>query len=153
MSYMLLIVESAGHRGSRSPDAGRNAYRRMLDYAEQLRKRGVLVASNSLRSEAVRLSVHEGRRKVVDGPFTEAKECVGGFFLLDCPTRSRRSVWRVSAPRRNGPRSKCARWVPVTSSARRARYICAAHELHHPLAFTSLPANSWQGPWAEPLAP
>ena len=87
MSYMLLIVEPAGHRGSRSPDAGRNAYRRMLDYAEQLRKRGVLVASNSLRSEAARLSVHEGRRKVVDGPFTEAKECVGGFFLLDCPTR------------------------------------------------------------------
>ena len=35
----------------------------------------------------MRLSVHEGRRKVVDGPFTEAKEFVGGFFLLDCPTR------------------------------------------------------------------
>jgi hypothetical protein len=87
MSYLLLIVEPAGQRRSRPPAAGRDAYRRMLDYTGQLKARGVLLASNSLRSEAVRLSVHEGRKMVVDGPFTEAKEFVGGFFLLDCPTR------------------------------------------------------------------
>ncbi|HXW75120.1 MAG TPA: YciI family protein [Steroidobacteraceae bacterium] len=87
MSYMLLIVEPSGQRRSRAPDAAHDLYRRMLDYTEQLKDRGVLLASNSLRSAAVRLSVREGRRKVVDGPFTEAKEFVGGFFLLDCPTR------------------------------------------------------------------
>jgi hypothetical protein len=87
MSYMLLIVEPSGQRRNRSPDEGRDLYRRMLDYTEQLQERGVLRASNSLRSDAVRLSVRDGRRNVVDGPFTEAKEFVGGFFLLDCPTR------------------------------------------------------------------
>jgi hypothetical protein len=47
----------------------------------------VLLASNSLRTDSVRLSMRAGRQSVVDGPFTESKEIVGGFFLLDCPTR------------------------------------------------------------------
>ena len=87
MSYLLLIVEPVDQRRNRSAHEGREAYQRMLDYTEQLRARGVLLASQSLRSAAARLSVREGGKKVTDGPFTEAKELVGGFFLLDCPTR------------------------------------------------------------------
>jgi hypothetical protein len=59
----------------------------MLDYTESLRARGVLLASDSLRARAARLSVRDGRQSVVDGPFTESKELVGGFFLLECATR------------------------------------------------------------------
>lgn len=87
MSYMLLIVEPQGQRRTRSPDQGRGAYQRMLDYTESLKAQGVLLASNSLREAAVRLNVHAGKPKVIDGPFTEAKEFIGGFFLLDCGTR------------------------------------------------------------------
>ena len=45
--------------------------------------------SQALRTEALgtRVSVREGKRNVVDGPFAEAKEMVGGFFLLNCNTR------------------------------------------------------------------
>jgi hypothetical protein len=87
MSYMLLIVEPEGQRRARLKEEGREVYQRMLDYTQSLKERGVLIASNSLRSPAARLSIRAGRESIVDGPFTEAKEFVGGFFLLDCGTR------------------------------------------------------------------
>jgi hypothetical protein len=87
MSYMLLIVEPIGQRRTRSPDQGRGVYRRMLDYSERLKAKGVLLASHSLREARVRLDLHAGKARVTDGPFTEAKEFVGGFFLLDCGSR------------------------------------------------------------------
>ena len=89
MSYMLLIVEPTGQRRERGPEAGREVYARMLQFTESLQARGVLQASNSLAStrQAVRLQVRDGQRRIVDGPFAEAKEMVGGFFLLDVATR------------------------------------------------------------------
>jgi hypothetical protein len=59
----------------------------MVDYGRSLQARGLLLASDSLRGSAARLSIRGGRQNVVDGPFTESKELVGGFFLLDCATR------------------------------------------------------------------
>lgn len=87
MSYMLLIVEPHGQRRARAPAEGEGLYRRMLDYTDSLQARGVLLASDSLRARAARLSIRDGLQSVVDGPFTESKELVGGFFLLDCATR------------------------------------------------------------------
>jgi hypothetical protein len=87
MSYMLLIVEPHGQRRARAPEEGQGLYQRMLDYTESLKARGLLLASDSLRGSAARLSIRDGRRSVIDGPFTESKELVGGFFLLDCATR------------------------------------------------------------------
>src|SRR6202035_5774523 len=107
MSYMLLIVEPQGQRRLRSPQEGRELYERMLEYTAGLKARGVLLGSDSLRAESVRLDMRAGRRSVTDGPFTEAKELVGGFFLLDCPTRRPSPACRRTAgtaPGRN-PRS------------------------------------------------
>ncbi len=88
MSYMLLIVEPRGQRRTRAPSEGRELYQRMLDYTSSLSQRGVLVASDSLKSEGVRLEKHGGKAQLLDGPFTESKELIGGFFLIDCPTRA-----------------------------------------------------------------
>jgi len=87
MPYMLLIVEPREQRGTRAPAEGRAVYQRMLDYTAALRKRGVLVASDSLKREAVRFHKHAGEGQLIDGPFTESKELIGGFFLLNCATR------------------------------------------------------------------
>lgn len=89
MPYLLLIVEPREQRGERTPEEGRQVYERMVRFAEGLKARGVLRAVESLTSDAsgVRVAVREGRSRVVDGPFTEAREMVGGFFLLDCATR------------------------------------------------------------------
>jgi hypothetical protein len=89
MQYMLLIVEPAGQRHERGEAAGRQLHDRMLRFADSLRSRGMLVASQSLRSDndAVRVRVREGKPTLIDGPFAEAKEIVGGFYLLECDSR------------------------------------------------------------------
>jgi hypothetical protein len=86
MSYLLLIVEPLGQRAERTPDEGRAAYDAMVRFGEDLKSRGLLVASQSLAStdEAVRVEIRGGERRFIDGPFAEAKEMVGGFYLLNC---------------------------------------------------------------------
>jgi hypothetical protein len=83
---MLLIVEPPGQRASRPVEDGHAVYQRMVEYARELETRGVLLGVNSLKREALRVRKAAGRPAVVDGPFTEAKEFVGGYFLLDCAT-------------------------------------------------------------------
>ncbi len=86
MSYMLLIIEPTNQRATRTEAQGRELYARMQRFGESLQAQGKLKASESLASQAsaVRVSGAAGQAKVVDGPFAEAKEMVGGFFLLDC---------------------------------------------------------------------
>jgi len=88
MSYMLLIVEPRGQRRMRTDAQGHDLYQRMVDYTDSLRQRGVLVASDSLKSDAVRFEKPGGKGQLLDGPFTESKELIGGFFLIDCDTRA-----------------------------------------------------------------
>lgn len=87
MSHMLLIVEPAGQRGTRTEAEGREVYDRMVRFGEALRERGKLLASESLASDANAVRVSKAgaaRAQVLDGPFAEAKEMIGGFFLLNC---------------------------------------------------------------------
>jgi hypothetical protein len=84
MSYMLLIMEPHGQRAERTPEQGTHAYASMLAFAADLKSRGLLRATESLKADGVRVAVREGKRMRIDGPFAEAKELVGGFFLLDC---------------------------------------------------------------------
>lgn len=107
MPYLLLILEPRGQRLDRTPEAGRAAYDQMLRFTEQLRASGVLKASDSLRSDAdgIRVEVREGRRILRDGPFSETKEMVGGFFYLDCATRAEAVAIAESCP--------AAQWATV----------------------------------------
>lgn len=105
MSYMLLIVEPVGQRGERGEDEGRELYDRMLRFADGLKQRGVLSAAQSLSTDASRLQVRNGRQTLVDGPFAEAKEMVGGYFLLDCATREEAIAIAAECP--------AARWATV----------------------------------------
>ncbi|MEP7302587.1 MAG: YciI family protein [Caldimonas sp.] len=88
MAYMLMMVEPVGQRRERGVEAGKVVYERMLAFAEGLKQRGILRAVESLvgQDEAARVEVRSGRRSVVDGPFAEAKEMIGGIFVVDVPT-------------------------------------------------------------------
>jgi hypothetical protein len=88
MAYMLMLVEPVGQRKERGVEAGKVVYDRMLGFAESLKRRGVLRGVESLASldEGARLQVRDGKARVLDGPFAEAKEMVGGFFLVDVAT-------------------------------------------------------------------
>ena len=89
MAYLLLIVEPTGQRRTRSEAEGRELYARMVRYGEDLKSRGLLLAVESLTSEndATRVQLRDGKPRVLDGPFIESKEMVGGYFLVDCRTR------------------------------------------------------------------
>jgi hypothetical protein len=90
MPYLLLIVEPRGQRAERGTEGGKQAYAQMLQFAEGLKARGVLRGVESLASDeqGVRVQVRDSRQRLIDGPFTEAKEMVGGFFLIDVGTRA-----------------------------------------------------------------
>ena len=100
MSYMLLIIEPAGQRAERSEAEGRALYDGMVRFSEDLKARGLLQISQSLRTDAdgVRVQVRDGRKSVFDGPFAEAKEIVGGFFLLDCESREQAVAIAAECP-------------------------------------------------------
>lgn len=90
MAFLLLIQEQRGDR--KQPAAvGRERMNRMVQWGETLEARGLLVARESLRMDddaAARIAVRAGQRLIVDGPFAEAKEIVGGFFYLTCETKA-----------------------------------------------------------------
>lgn len=89
MAYLLLIVEPRGQRAARTPEEGQQAYAQMVRFAEGLKARGLLKAVESLRSdsEGTRVRVRDKKSTLLDGPFAESKEMVGGFFLIDCATK------------------------------------------------------------------
>lgn len=107
MSYLLLVVEKPGDRRSRPVGEGQDRMDEMVSWGQSLKARGLLSASESLRStdEAVRVQVREGRRSLVDGPFAEAKEMIGGFFLLTCERREEAVAIACECP--------AARWATI----------------------------------------
>ena len=90
MGYMLLIVEPAGQRQTRTEAERRAEYGSMMRFSETLKARGHLTLSQSLKSDtqSARVKVRGDATIVTDGPFSEAKEMVGGIFLLTCETRA-----------------------------------------------------------------
>src|SRR5262249_21307240 len=76
--------------------------RRMCDqmegFADRLRQRGLLLATDSLRTEASRVVAKNGKATVIDGPFAEAKEMIGGYFLLDCADKAQAGALAHECP-------------------------------------------------------
>lgn len=85
MVYLLLIVEPRGQRATRSEAEARALYAEMEAFGDELHARGQLLAVESLRTDehAVRISTAAGKPLLRDGPFAEAREMIGGFFLID----------------------------------------------------------------------
>lgn len=89
MRYLLMIVEPRGQRTARSEAEGRALYAEMVEFGQGLAARGQLVASESLHpdSHGVRVQRRGDTPVLVDGPFAETREMVGGFFLIECADR------------------------------------------------------------------
>jgi hypothetical protein len=89
MKFMCLAYEDEAALNALSPSQWSALRRETLDYVESLRAGGHLVVTYALQSTrtAATVRVRDGRRLVTDGPFGEAKELVGGFFLIDVRDR------------------------------------------------------------------
>jgi len=89
MAYLLLIVEPRGQRAGRSREEAMRLYEEMKAYGAGLAEQGLLLAAESLRPDehAVRVRAEAGQTRLLDGPFAEAREMVGGFFLINVSDR------------------------------------------------------------------
>ncbi len=106
MGYMLFIVEPLGQREERGLEAGKQVFQQMLDFAGEMRAAGVLKAVESLATRGTRVQVRGGEKRVVDGPFAEARELVGGFFqLAEGVSREQAFEWAARCP--------AAQWATV----------------------------------------
>jgi hypothetical protein len=77
------------------PEPTQEDYQKMGAFMEEATKAGVIVATGGVGSldEAVKVQYHGGEFTVLDGPFTEAKELVGGWALLECRDRAEVIEW------------------------------------------------------------
>lgn len=104
MRFMMLVIpEDYGKAApDRMPDA--EAVRKMMKYNEELANAGVLLSLEGLKppSAGVRISYAGGTPKVTDGPFAEAKECIGGFWMIQVKSKEEAIEWAKRAPMSRG---------------------------------------------------
>jgi hypothetical protein len=89
MKFMCLAYEEERVLNALDESEWETLRRETLDYVESLRASGRLIDARPLRSAttAATLQVRDGRLLVTDGPFTETKEQLGGFFLIEAADR------------------------------------------------------------------
>jgi len=85
MKFMVLIYNDPALLDAMSPTEFSATMRDCLAHADELRREGRLLESQMLESPATAKSVRirKGQRTVLDGPFAEAKEVLGGFNLIE----------------------------------------------------------------------
>ena len=97
------VTEEQYEEGVRAEDAGA-----MTKYNESLIKAGVLLALDGLHpaSKGARVTLAGGKTSVTDGPFTEAKELVGGYWLIDVKSKEEAVEWAKRCADQRGRRDR-----------------------------------------------
>jgi hypothetical protein len=98
MRFMILV------KGSKDTEAGvmpeEKLIAAMADYHEQLAKAGVLLDASGLQptSKGWRIKYSGDRRTLIDGPFTEAKELVAGYTIIQARSKEEALEWTKRFP-------------------------------------------------------
>jgi len=109
MRFMMLMIpkvyqgkEGQNVAGDFAPSAEDVA--RMTKYNEELAKARVLLSLDGLHpvTTGARVSFAGGKPKVTDGPFTEAKEVLGGYWMIDVKSRDEAVEWAKKVPASDG---------------------------------------------------
>ena len=100
MRFMMLMIPK-GYENARPgamPEA--KAVAAMMKYNESLQKAGVLLALDGLHppSMGARVSFTGGKPKVTDGPFAEAKEVLGGYWMIQVKSKEEAVEWASRCP-------------------------------------------------------
>jgi hypothetical protein len=100
MRFMMIMIPNIPDEANWTPTA--EAVAAMTKFNAELTKAGVLLSLDGLQpsSKGARVGFSGGRATVTDGPFTEAKEMIGGYWLSRRNRRKRRSNGRRAALRR-----------------------------------------------------
>src|ERR1700757_5309501 len=101
MNYMILIYEGAADFAMRNDPARRGAlFGAYRAYTEALTKAGVFVGGAALQppEQGAIVRLRDGRRQVQDGPYAEAKEQLGGYYVIDVPGLDQALEWAARSP-------------------------------------------------------
>jgi hypothetical protein len=98
MRFMMMIYPSEKAEAGVMPEAELVAA--MMKYNEDLAKAGVLLALDGLHptSKGARVTFRNGKPEVTDGPFTEGKEVIGGYWLLQVKSKEEAIEWAKRVP-------------------------------------------------------
>jgi hypothetical protein len=100
MRYMILIQGNEGAIKGMHEAEGQQIVAAYIKYTDDLKKAGVLLAGDPLHQsdKGARVTVSAGKRKVIDGPFAEAKEVVGGYYLIQVKSKEEAIEWASRCP-------------------------------------------------------
>src|SRR5882672_1120849 len=100
MRFMMLMIPKGYESAKPGTLPGPRAIAAMMKYNESLQKAGVLLALDGLHppSMGARVSFAGGKPKVTDGPFAEAKEVLGGYWMIQVKSRDEAIEWAKRCP-------------------------------------------------------
>jgi hypothetical protein len=105
MKYLLLLYDDAAEVDALSPDQRRAIVDQHIAFSRMLRERGALVSGEPLTGpETARTLRFDGSAgmMITDGPFLEAKEALGGFYVLECASMDEATELARAVPRSPG---------------------------------------------------
>jgi hypothetical protein len=100
MRFMMLMIPKGYEKAAPGTMPDAKAVAAMMKYNESLQKAGVLLALDGLHppSMGARVSFSGGKPKVTDGPFTEAKEVLGGYWMIQVKSKEEAVEWASRCP-------------------------------------------------------
>jgi len=100
MRFMMLMIPKGYESAAAGTMPSADAVAAMMKYNEELQKAGVLLSLEGLHPPAMgaRVSFPGGKAKVTDGPFAEAREVLGGFWMIDVASREEAIRWASRCP-------------------------------------------------------
>ena len=100
MRYMMLMIPKGYETAAPDVQLDPKAVAKMMDYNTALVKAGVLITADGLHPPSVgaRVTFDTGKPVVTDGPFAEAKEVLGGYWMIDVASREEAIAWAVKCP-------------------------------------------------------
>ncbi|PYO35146.1 MAG: transcription initiation protein [Gemmatimonadetes bacterium] len=104
MRFMMLVIPKAYEKAGADFVPPADLVARMTKYNESLTKAGVLLGLDGLTPPAKgsRVKFSGGKPNVTDGPFTESKELVGGYWMIQVKSKEEAVEWAKRAPMLDG---------------------------------------------------
>lgn len=103
MRFMMIVIPKGYETAAPDAVPSAEAVGKMMEYNKSLQKAGVLLALDGLLppSAGARISYADGKATVTDGPFAEAKEVIGGYWIIQVRSREEAVEWAKRAPMSN----------------------------------------------------
>ena len=100
MRFMMLVIPKGYETAAPGTMPDAKAVEAMMKYNESLQKAGILLALDGLHppSMGARVTFQAGKPKVIDGPFIEAKEVLGGYWMIQVKSKEEAIEWASRCP-------------------------------------------------------